>query len=147
MRWVVYGCFCERLVLYQLTTLLQDALFSWPRVSFQHGPDDDGCRSHLCSQRNNVCRGFCIKLLSQVVCRLRTACRLLHLVLMGHHPHSFSSLTWKQEVLLGVDLRSGRREMPETKLISRCHPRDDTCCLIYKRTYVTTLRPDRRHVK
>ena len=37
--------------------------------------------------------------------------------------------------------------MPETKLISRCHRKDDTCCLIYKRTYGTTLSPDRRHVK
>ena len=45
------------------------------------------------------------------------------------------------------DLWSGRRLTPETKLISRCCPKDDTCCLIYKRTYVTTLSPDKQHVK
>ena len=75
MRWVVYGCFSERLVIISANHIaigekIQDAQFSWPRVSFQHGPDNDGCRSHLCGQQNNVRGGFHIELLSQVVCRL-----------------------------------------------------------------------------
>ena len=47
------------------------------------------------------------------------------------------------DMLLGDGLVLGRRGTPEIKLISRCRPRDDTCCLVYKKTYVTTLRPDR----
>ena len=43
--------------------------------------------------------------------------------------------------LLGDNLESGRKGTPETKLISRCHPKDNTCCLICKRRMYLPYAP------
>jgi hypothetical protein len=43
------------------------------------------------------------------------------------------------------DLRE--RRTPETRFISRCRLWTTPAVLIYKRAYVTTLRPDSQHVK
>lgn len=74
--WVVYGRFSERLFIISanqpiaIGEKIQDSLFSWPRVSFRHGPDDDGCHSHLCGRQNNVRGEPRIELLPRVVCKL-----------------------------------------------------------------------------
>ena len=73
-----------------------------------------------------------------------------HLVIFSLFPLSYHHLYLPFFVFTYIvrgQLMIGEKVMPEIKLISRCRPKDDTCCLIYKRTYVYTLSPDRRYVK
>ena len=94
---------------------------TWTNLNMQYGKG-------LCSVSTTISLFFAAILLNG------TSSLLLSLT--EQEPYHTSILTGEGWWLLGDDLWSGRRLMPETKLISRCCPKDDSCCLIYKRTHI-----------